>query len=278
MWDDAKNKPIASITFKEDIENFGLTEKVIYVKCLEGIMVFELRTLKYITTFDKTSSFIIFSCTDSIENDIACSYIAYAQMHLKMMKVRKIFLHPKTSGVTLIKTSEISTGFNDIKTIKFVNRYLIISNYYGNKVHLYSIRDWSLKYCFFLGYYSYVLSNISIDKTEKYFMLSTNNKYIKMFKLKNSTDTKCKCNLHKDEDIDVDRKRKLYFYWNKIFGVISEMHCRFRYNSEVLTLASFDYIQKDRITLIDSNGKLFVLLFNRKIRSEINAIQIKTWI
>lgn len=278
VWDDLKNKVIASIIFKEDIENFWLTQKVIYVKCFKGIMVFELKTLKYITTFEKSSTFLIFSCADSVENDIHCSIITSAELHWKLLKIQKIFFHPQTSAIISIKTSEISTIFNKMKTVKFVGNYLVISNYYGNKVHLYSIKDWTLKYCFFLGYYSYELANLSFDLKEKYFMLSTNNKYIKIFKLKNSTETHCKCNSYKDEKIDVERKRKLYFYWNKIFGIISEMHCRFRYNSHVLSLASFDRTQKNRITLVESNGKLFVLLFNRKSRSEINAIQIKTWI
>jgi len=80
---------------------------------------------------------------------------------------------------------EIEKDFNsnEMKYLDIISSYLIISSFYGNKVHLYDISKGIFKYCLFLGNFPYELSGIHLDNKEKIISVITNNKYIKLYKL-----------------------------------------------------------------------------------------------
>ena len=82
------------------------------------------------------------------------------------------------------KNIEIDFNSTEIKYLGFVSSYLIVSSLYGNKVHLYNIDTSEFKYCFFLGNFQYEISGLYLDNKEKILSIITNNKYLKLYKLK----------------------------------------------------------------------------------------------
>ena len=123
-------------------------------------------------------------------------------------------------------------------------------------------------YCLFLGNFAYELGNFSVDKKNKFLMLSTNNKYIKMFKLKDLKENNediCSCDDHDDDEVDHNPRKSISFFLQKMLVDTTQMHCRYRYDSKVDNLAMFDPERDDKFNIIESNGEVKVVNFNRKI-------------
>jgi hypothetical protein len=84
--------------------------------------------------------------------------------------------------------------------------YLIAFSKYGNKLHIYSLEDFQLKFCFFLINAELNILNVSLSIKNRFlFFVSFNGKDLNLnaLDLKNSDseDHLCKCDDHDDENV-----------------------------------------------------------------------------
>ena len=167
---------------------------------------------------------------------------------------------------------EIEKDFNsnEMKYLDIISSYLIISSFYGNKVHLYDISKGIFKYCLFLGNFPYELSGIHLDNKEKIISVITNNKYIKLYKL-NKLNIICKCDLHNDENIAMEEKRGILDKFKHKLGIgRNDFLCRYKINyqefdmKDTMTLVFFDKKVNDAFYMIQNNKIVKKLKFDRK--------------
>ena len=167
---------------------------------------------------------------------------------------------------------EIEKDFNsnEMKYLDIISSYLIISSFYGNKVHLYDISIGIFKYCLFLGNFPYELSGIHLDNKEKIISVITNNKYIKLYKL-NKLNIICKCDSHNDENIAMEEKRGILDKFKHKLGIgRNDFLCRYKINykefdmKDTMTLVFFDKKVNDAFYMIQNNKIVKKLKFDRK--------------
>ena len=171
-----------------------------------------------------------------------------------------------------VKNKNIEVDFNstEIKYFGFVSSYLIVSSSYGNKVHLYNIDTCEFKYCLFLGNFPYEISGLHLDNKEKILSIITNNKYLKLYKLK-KLNTKCKCASHKDEKISMKEIRGMFDKFKHKLGVgRNDFLCRYKINTKEFdikdnkTLLFFEKNVNDIIFIVQNNKVIKRIKFDRK--------------
>lgn len=77
---------------------------------------------------------------------------------------------------------------------------------YGNKIHIYSLIDFSLQYCIYLGQSELKLINVSFSIKSRFtalLIINNNSLRINIFDLKNlnENDHLCQCDDHNDEEV-----------------------------------------------------------------------------
>lgn len=285
FFDDRNKKKIGGIAFGEQIEKFFVSHKLfaIFPKDKSKALLFEMKTLKYITTIHDVYKYSL--CHgENLKEDLNKITLAHiSSLNKNFIKLVVYLTDENTKKISMKMTMSINTNFTSIQSLEIIGEYVIASSSCGNKIHLYSVKDFSLMYCLFLGNFAYELGNFSFDNKYKFFMCSTNNKYIKLFKLKDIKDTNngdniCSCEEHDDEEVDKNpRKRSLSFFLQKMLDDSTQMHCRYRYDSKYDNLAMFDSKNNDKFSIIESNGDVKIINFNRKKSGSVELKENFKW-
>ena len=170
---------------------------------------------------------------------------------------------------------EIDLNSKEIKYFTFVSSYLIVSSSFGNKVHLYDNLTGEFKYCLILGNFPYEISGIHLDNKEKILCIITNNKYLKLYKLK-KLNTTCKCTSHNDEKIQLKEKSGMIHKFKHKLGVgRNDILLRYRINytdfdlKDNKTLVFFDKNENDVIFIVQSNKIIKKIKFDRKKTKDV---------
>ena len=188
----------------------------------------------------------------------------------------KFFFNDDGTKVLQMKKRDLQTNLNsqETKYFAFVSSYLIISSYFGNKVHLYDIETGKFKYCLNLGNFPYEMSGIHLDNKEKILCIITNNKYLKLYKLK-KLNTECKCASNGDEKIQLKEKSGMLHKFKHKLGVgRNDILCRYKINNNDFdlkdnkTLVFFDKNENDIIFIVQSNKIIKKIQFDRKKNKE----------
>ena len=169
------------------------------------ILLFDLKTLTYICTLEDVDISVNKFTTSLSNNPLVISYGSWSNKGL--IKINKLLTH--NHQIKKKKQLLIITTFTDIQNIKLSdNELLYVSNKYGNKVHIYSINDYELKYCFYFGHIYFKAINIVFNKKNKYLALTSMNYGILVVDLKHSDSTICQCDDYEDltEEECVERK------------------------------------------------------------------------
>ena len=269
FFDDGRKTKIGCVVMTEEIEKFFVSHKIfaLFPKNKSKVLLFEMKTLKYITTVNDVYKHSLNHAENlkTERNKITLAHIS--SLNKNYMKIIVYLTNDKSGTISKKMTMSINTNFNAIQTLELLSDFIIVSSSCGNKIHLYSLKDFSLMYCLFLGNFAYELGNFSVDKKNKFLMLSTNNKYIKMFKLKDLKENNediCSCDDHDDDEVDHNPRKSISFFLQKMLVDTTQMHCRYRYDSKVENLAMFDPESDDKFNIIESNGEVKVVNFNRK--------------
>ena len=281
FWSESLSQKIAAIVLHKPITNFTLNLSVIGIELSEtnSYLLFHINDLKYITSIEDVKAS---TCNCVVHTQTQCITLAHvSNLNRNYIRIFK-FKYESTTNNNVIKSYamiSINSGFNDIQVLQLTTSFVIVSNEYGNKIHIYSLLDMTLKHCLFLGYFQYTLTNVCVDVKEKFILLCTNSKYIKVFNLKTSTALykgKCGCAERSDGDImqqHSHRQRTLSFYIKKLLETTSDIHWKYRYNSTTEhNVVCFDTKHKSNIMIIESNGHVSVLQFNRHIKRKGTCI------
>ena len=211
--------------------------------------------------------------------------LAYQDADKKnMIHLMECFFNDDGTKVLGIKTRDLEIDLNskEIKYFTFVSSYLIVSSSFGNKVHLYDISTGEFKYCLILGNFPYEISGIHLDNKEKILSIITNNKYLKLYKLK-KLNTTCKCASHNDEKISIEEKRGMFEKFKHKLGVGRNVFlCRYKINTNVFdlkdnkTLVFFDKSENDIIFIVQSNKVIKKLKFDRKKNRDMVVLNEET--
>lgn len=70
---------------------------------------------------------------------------------------------------------------------------------HGNKLHIYSLLDIELKYCFYFGALDVRILDICFDKKSKYLALFNSALELNVINLKTSDDNLCQCDDHEED-------------------------------------------------------------------------------
>lgn len=172
---------------------------------------------------------------------------------------------------------------NGIKFIHPIHNYLIISSNIGNKLHIYDINSFELLYCIFIGNFKYDFSGIGLSKDKEILSIITNNKYLKLFKLKNIIK-KCTCEKNNDIKVSFKEQRSLYDKLkHKLNTGKTLCLCKYKINysdidqKENLSFVIFDKIIDEEIVyVVQKNGKIIKLGFLPDKSGKIKLIKVIT--
>ena len=219
FWNDREERKICAFTLHQPIKTFFLTKEMFIVipKDQDKCLLFQMVDLKYITSIKNINSESI-CFNDKKKNEIL---LAFIENKLESyVSIVKYISESRSKKIVGRKERKIKTNFHAIQGIKIIGEFLICANIKGNKVHIYEIENYTLKYCVFLGNFYYTLSNFDFDSKFKFFMLTTDNKYIKIFRLKDiqcrDDHSICTCSKYKDADVNSLKRHSFSFYYHNI--------------------------------------------------------------
>lgn len=275
--DDDSNSKIGCLLFKNSISDFHLSSGLIAVLTENDnrCHIFELSSLKYVTSIPDVKSSQQFSMIENLDKKIITIVTASlknkGQINITHYKSSKQF--KKIIGR---KKEKINTTFNSIQFLQINSKYITVSSGFGNKIHLYNTDNNKLEFCIFLGNFNYELSNVEFDQKFKFLSIGTNHKYLKIFCLKhlkamnfNKKDI-CICKGYDDNSV-TNSKKSFNFYFKKMFEKVTPMHCKFKFHDDFNhTMTKFGFENKNIISLIDTNGEIEDLCFDRKKANIIN--------
>lgn len=222
------------------------------------------------TNFNITSNKCILAYLDTFNSKKICFIEYYFD------KSNDNVINKKETSIEFeLKNSE------GIKNIFFLSSLLIVTSFLGNKIHIYNISPLEFKYCLILGNFPYDISSLRLDNKEKILAIITNNKYIKLFKLKKLSN-QCQCEYYKDENTSINENRGLFDKIKHKLGTDrNEYLCRFKINFDEETIKNnksiifFDKNKNDIVYVAQNNGCIIKLKFDRKKPKEMILIRSK---
>lgn len=277
VWDDCKNVELGAIILKGIILTFRLTQHAIFIIVPTKILMFELVSLKYICTFDDMSLDIRkISIGSGYTSPKGPSILAYpSDKNKSNLKIIKIY----NSGFPEYKLTNkvqmmIMTTFSEIQSVEISKKgdLLIISSRYGNKFHIYSLKDFQLKHCLFMTNEEQKIYNLTFNKKGRYigiFSFNGNDMNLNIFDLKqkSSRDSDdeflCQCDDYNDNEVklisSIKRENKSHSFFGNIVSKFGNVFLKGRKSfasgkfsiknrSSILTnhyLLEFHHIHKD---------------------------------
>lgn len=283
LFDHEINRKISVLYFHNQISNFYISMGLIIVfpnndnKCY----IFELISLKFICCLDDLKSNNL--CLYENINKQICTIIYPSlskRSNVNIYNYKWDKCSKKIIGVNKIK---INTTFPDIQLFSINKAYIIVSNEFGNKIHLYyySTKRCELAYCIYLGSFNYEITSCQFDIKNKFLLLCTyhhykdsdRRRYIKLFNLKelglSYKGNICGCDDHKDSSLYTSNSKSFNFYFKKVFEWVSPLHCKLKLNINKDTLIKNDLQFKNLFYFINSNGEIDLIEFNRKKKNDI---------
>jgi hypothetical protein len=159
------------------------------------ILLFDLTTLTYICTLEDVDISVNKFTTTLSSNPLTVAYGSWSNKGI--IKINRLLT--ESHHIRKKKQLLIITTFTDIQNIVMSQGELLyVSNKFGNKVHIYSINDYELKYCFYFGHTFFKAINIIFDNKNKYIALTSTNYGLFLINLKISDSTFCQCDDYED--------------------------------------------------------------------------------
>lgn len=273
FWDESKQKKLGILILKENIDTFYLTKNVIITITKNKILLFELATLKFITKIDNiVTDENLFTYLDN--NPLTLGYVSSEYSNLNIISLIKFKIDNSQRKVVSRNRIGVITQFEKIKYIKFPimnDEVIVCCSQYENKIHVYSTFDNLLLYCIYLGQAIISLSNLYLDNKIKFLLFVVDNEEMHLYKLKgNQEKYACDCKKHLDSDVKNTRKGSTNSFFggliSKMFDDTSEQYLTLNLNENQrnLYLVEIDNVNKNYITLVNNEGKVNSIIFDRK--------------
>jgi hypothetical protein len=190
----------------------------------------------------------------------------------------------------------IKTTFTEIQCLEVSQKgdLLIAVSKLGNKQHIYSLLDFELKHCIFLGNNGLRLMNITFNKKSKLLAMLPTDLNLSIFNLKQHENTLCECDDFDDEEVIINEeetqpvtKKESFFgsFFSKIsktifndyidtFASMKVSPTNTNVGELLKFLLSFDSYSKGEMVLIENNGIVKRLKFDSKEGGTIELINI----
>ena len=146
FFDDGRKTKIGCVVMTEEIEKFFVSHKIfaLFPKNKSKVLLFEMKTLKYITTVNDVYKHSLNHAENlkTERNKITLAHIS--SLNKNYMKIIVYLTNDKSGTISKKMTMSINTNFNAIQTLELLSDFIIVSSSCGNKIHLYSLKDFSL--------------------------------------------------------------------------------------------------------------------------------------
>lgn len=300
LYDIEKEESIGSIKIKldpdmpeDEIINVILANSFIFLVTKNRILMFNLLTLEHEFTFED-----VYGCegcitTGYLEKKIVLCYVS--NTNKAIVKVNKIKI--LKNG---LKYSQrfIATNFNGIQYIQISQKckFLAVADTNGEKINVYSLRSYKSKKCLWRGYGQVKINGICFDPENKFLALVSSQKTLHIYpiirhRLKNSRTSitrnstlkkkDSKNNIEENDDNNNDDDDQKYYTYgkkkgSKFVGFLKSMRKKInnryqesfaRYKDDKVwkkDIMCFFFNEKKDVVLIDKNGKVLIVKFNKK--------------
>ena len=271
IFDDFYQKKIASFKDKsEELLNFFVSKNILLIITLSKVIVVEIYSFKIIDIIDNINTM-----TKLLSFNFY-NFIAYVKLKDKKKVFIKYYQNDKHKIVSLTKKN-ISSNFEFMQALSLspTGNLLGIVSIFGNKMHIYNIKDQSLKYCIYLGPNIFAIEQIFFsEKKENYFFVLKNENKFNIYKLpKNQEEKKnnniCICDKYDDSQISTETKEEnglagFFGYFRKLSKNkdIWESHANGDLIGDIEFL-DFDRNKNKDIIYINKNGVFMKYHFNK---------------
>jgi hypothetical protein len=175
LWNFRIQELIGSVNLRENINYIKITKNIIFIQIEYKIILFDLKNLRYISTIHDVYNNDITKISvnekfHDFDNDITLTYISNCyKNYIKIIKYKV-----KNNNLLLKSQSLVISQFKKIQHIYVSSNLITVTNGKGKKIHIYSLHDLNLKFCFWRGYNPSRILSLTIDEYEVYLcVLST---------------------------------------------------------------------------------------------------------
>lgn len=199
VWNDEKNSILGRIGLKTNYEilDLNLTWNIAFLKIQNKILVFGIASLCLIDTIEDIYSPNLVSVSYLFNPAVICYVSNLNPSYIKIEKYISCDFALKNFEISKIQMNLI-TGFKEIDYIKASDfgDYICVIGEGANRIHLYSIFDYELKFCLWRGSKISKTIDVCFDLKCKFMSVLTDSKTLHIFKLnenqKNETTNKIK--------------------------------------------------------------------------------------
>jgi len=185
LWNDERNAIIGRIKLHKDhtILDVFLTWNVAFVKLNEKILIFEISNLTLIGVIEDIFNHNLISAS-CLYNPAIISYVS--NLNPSYLKIEKFISQKNIFSIDICKNQmNLITGFREIDFIKISDfgDYICVVGEGANRIHLYSLFDYQLKYCLWRGSKISKTIDVCFDLKCKFMSIITDSRTLHIFKL-----------------------------------------------------------------------------------------------
>jgi hypothetical protein len=279
IFDDQNLTQYASFKNKtEEILNFFLSRNILLIITISKVIILELYTLKIIEIIDNINTMnklISFNFYD---------FVSYIKLSDKKNVYIKFYSSKNHKINSTIKKKVASTfEFMQVQSLSESGNMLCIVSIFGNKIHIYNIRDEKLKYCIYLGSSIQVIEKVFFsEKKANYFFILKNENQFNILKLPIDCIPHCVCDKYDDSKIGTEGKKDsiggLFGYFKKFTNSkdIWESHAYGELNGKI-EFIDFDRTTSKYIIYINKKGELYKYHFKKTPSGNITPFLNVQW-
>lgn len=276
VWNDDRKAKLGLLIFKEQIIDFYLGKRLLFISISNKVLIFDFPSLAYIKTVHDIASnkHQIISIKQHPHKEYQ-DYVLMAKVGSKNFNIINVFQYKSMSNSQ--KHSETKQditihAFDFIKLLLIdpVSNMMTVCSNYGNKIHLYKNNSAQNQFtfftCIYLGNNIFEISNFCFDIKNKYIAFVIDSQEIILYKL-NKLKQICNCKNHNDS-ITVKKKTNKSGFMdiiNKVISGITSSYGKFDLgHKDNIVLLSFDNAIKDIIQVMNKEGQVIKIKMNRK--------------
>lgn len=183
LWDDCESKILGKISLGhfEIVLNIFHSLKILFIIIDLKILIFSIQNLSLINVIEDIYSSDLISAS-KLYNPGIIAYVS--NLNPSYIKIDK-FLSDPHSFATNSHNMNLVTGFKEIDFLKLSNfgEYICVVGEGANRIHLYSMFDYELKYSFWRGSKNSHTVNVSFDLKCKFMSVLTACRTLHIYKL-----------------------------------------------------------------------------------------------
>lgn len=267
IWNAESNVQLGSIELTTSLTSAYVSRDIIYIFTTDSnILLFALSTLAYIKTL-----------RNAYASDVTASNkIAFA-VDKGFIQLNCYALYGDNKYNESI--CKFDSTFDYVQVMKFCGKEqkkLVITNYLGNKLHVYHVEqhDATFVYCVYLGSNNEEILNVCVDEKDKFIMITRDDKVVDLYKMREIGNTRCVCGKYDDrraiERKGMKEEKSIFSSWfedirERLFNNEKVLpYEEFSVNEGKIIFSDYAIDKKNKINVILDNSVIKEFYFNRK--------------